>query len=82
MTPIHDVSQDVAKRARRVARLAGFSRATYVMWGRRDMVVAHMRAGYRRKDSGAYVNQAVRERIGRANTYYQSEETLVMLVKW
>ena len=45
MTPIHDVSQDVAKRARRVARLAGFSRATYVMWGRRDMVVAHMRSG-------------------------------------
>ena len=65
--------------ANRVARAAGFGKATKIVFGTETRVISHTRRGYRKYTTGEYVPKAYLANFGWKNTYYQCAETVVQL---
>lgn len=69
------------KRANKIARAAGYGRATQIVFGSEEKVLRHVRYGYCKNTTGEYVSNAYRHHFGWKNTYYQPAETVVQLVR-
>lgn len=77
----HTAHVDAYRRtANRIARLAGYGAATAIIRGTESRVMSHVAYGYRKTTTGEYVPLAYRAKFGWKNTYYQSAETVVMLL--
>ena len=67
------------KSANRIARAGGHGRATKIIYGDEDKIVATTAFGYRKYTTGEYVPLAYRANFGWKNTYYQRAQCTVML---
>lgn len=69
------------KLANKLARKAGYLRATKIIDGDEAKVVSTIKYGYRKYTTNAYVSNSYRRNFGWKNTYYQRAEVVVMLPK-
>lgn len=65
------------KYANRIARAAGYQRATKIVYGRVDRVVSHRDHGYFKDSTGSRVPNAYRNKFGWKNTHYEPAVTVV-----
>jgi hypothetical protein len=77
---IEKLNEIERREANRIARAAGYGRATTILHGTGSRgVVSHVDYGYRKNTTGEYVPHAYRAKFGWKNTYYQPALTTVAL---
>ncbi len=67
------------KKANSIARKNGFEKATEIVFGHKDVVLSHVRPGYRKNTTGEYVPKKYLTNFGWKNTYYCHAETVVQI---
>lgn len=73
------ITPELQRYANRIARKAGYNKATALIFGDRDCIAHRTRPGYRKHTTGEYVPTAYLRNFGWKNTYYQLAHTVVML---